>query len=144
MCKVDGQGCVEVKDLKLFQGLKSGLNGVCDKVKSSKPVVAVKNSPSSSGTSKSSIALISASAVILLTGLIVGFIYLRGYLRRRNRNTNPDMFLFNKLQRHASVSLMSQPTDSVERLNARLSNVGGARFTRWAVLSNDSAGASGI
>lgn len=130
VCEVAGQGCVKVNDMKVFEGIK-GVNGVCDKIKASKPVVA------SGSNTKPPIAVICGSAALLLTALIVFFIYIRGHLKRRHRNTSPDIFLFNKLQRSTSQSLMTQPTDSAERLNARLSSVSGARFTRWAALSNE-------
>lgn len=145
MCKsgTEGHGCVEVKDLKLFQEFKGKFNGVCDMVAKGKEAPAITR-PQKSTMSTSSALLISGSAGIILTILIICFIYFRGRLKRRHRNTNPDMFLFNKLQRHASQSLaMAQKSNSAERLNMRLSSVGGARFTRWAALSNETAPGSG-
>jgi hypothetical protein len=141
MCKVEGQACVAVKDLKLFQPFRGKFNGVCDKIKSREAPLTNKSSTTKASMSNSSIALISGSAVIILTLIIFCLIYLRAYLKRRNRNDNPDMFLFNKLQRHASPSLpMAQRSNSAERLNMRLSSMGGARFTRWAALSKENDG----
>lgn len=135
MCKAADQGCMEVKDLRLFRGLKGRFNGICDKVKNNSTV------KSSSTGSNKSIVLISGSIAILLTAFVIGFLYLRGYLKRRYRDKNPEMFLFNKLQRNASQTLSNhQQSNSVDRLNARLANVSGARFTKWTALSNESIG----
>lgn len=144
-CKAEGQGCVKVKDFKVFQGIQGKFDGVCDKLKNIKPPpppTIKKSNPNVTkmAISNLSVAIISGSTVILLTLLIICFIYLRGYFKRRHHNTSPDMFLFNKLQRNASQTMAAaQKSNSLERLNMsmRLSNVGGARFTRWAALTNE-------
>lgn len=138
----EGEGCMEVKgkDSKIFQGLP--FTGVCSaKAKTATTISDASNvsKSSSSGLSKSSIAFLSSASVLLLIGSIIGFIYLRGYIKRLNRNKSPDMFLFNKLQRSTSQNIhqLSNAGPEVEQLNSRLSNVNGARFTRWAILSSD-------
>ncbi len=142
-CKVGGSGwcsesasekCTEVSDSKMFKGLT--FNGICEK--------ADKINSKSSGTtstSKSTIALFSSGSILLLIGSIIGIVYFRGYIKRRSRNNNPDMFLFDKLQRSTSQHLQNPGQNSValpqEQMNSRLMDVTGARFTRWSALSED-------
>ena len=132
----EAENCAIVKDRRMFQGLT--FNGVCTGTE-------MKNK--SSGTfkqlgtrSKSSIILIGGSALILLVGLIIGFSYLRGYMRRRHRNNSPDLFLFQKLQRNPSQNFQRTTSNAPiagDQLDFRLSGMGGARFTRWAALSDN-------
>lgn len=134
--------CSILKDSDILKGLADSYKGVCklgDKRSTTEGDSTVKSSSTSS--SSPSVALISTVSIVSILSLIVVLIYLRGRLRRRNRNTNPDMFLFDKLQRSASQqSGMIGSTGSVvlnDQLNAKLSGVGGARFTRWAVLTEE-------
>ena len=134
--------CSILKDSDILKGLADSYKGVCklgDKRSTTEGDSTVKSSSTSS--TSPSVALISTVSVVSILSLIVVLIYLRGRLRRRNRNTNPDMFLFDKLQRSASQqSGMIGSTGSVvlnDQLNAKLSGVGGARFTRWAVLTEE-------
>lgn len=137
-----GLGCVEAKGLKGLKGSKR-FNGVCDKLKTqSKPISASSGGSRKSSSSSSSNASAVIGGVVLgvfLVAAVIGFIYFRGYLKRKHRNNSPDMFLFDRLQRSTSQSILSVQSTSKpmpDRLNERLSEMGGARFTRWAALSN--------
>ena len=137
----DGESCSMVKNSNIFKGLKAenSFKGICK----SDGKMSVEANDSKESSKSPSIALISVFSIVSLIVLIAGCIYLRGRLRRRNRNNNPDLFLFNKLQRSASQNGLSKGPGSngsvalSDQLNAKLSNAGGARFTRWTVLSEE-------
>lgn len=135
-----GQTCFSVKDLKIFEGLKYNFNGVCDTANSSKPIKPQKQPQPPNNQSKPSttkIAMLSGSSLIILTFLALGFIYLRGYLKRRNRDNNPEFFLFDGMQKsssQAAIPTVDAPTQA-QVLHSKLSGVGGARFTRWGALT---------
>ena len=131
----EGQTCFSVKDLKIFKGLKNNFNGVCDTANSSSKTT---HPPHIQGkTSKTKIAMLSGSSLIILTFLALGFIYLRGYLKRRNRDNNPEFFLFDGMQKsssQAAIPIIDAPNQA-QVLHSKLSGVGGARFTRWGALT---------
>lgn len=134
----NGQECVETREFKALKAYDGLYNGVCDKAKATPKNPEITSGRLMSNTSKSSIAILGSVIILLLIGLTVLFVYFRGYMRRRYRNNNPDMFLFNKLQKNTNQVLGQQPAQqSADRLNERISGVSGARFTRWAALSDE-------
>jgi hypothetical protein len=137
-CPSENQNCKIISDLKIFKGLNGTFNGVCEQAKATRTKGTVDaNTSNSTGTGKSSMLITGAIVILAIAAMMAGFVYLRKYLRRRNRDNNPDMFLFNKLQRNASQALLQQqqPQQSPhDILNSRLSTVNGARFTKWAAL----------
>lgn len=110
-------------DKSAIKGLRGGFDGIC---KSGNPSINGKELISATKAKSGSSSLFVPLTIVIgaLIGLVLGFLWLRSWSKRRNINGDPQKFLFKQ----------SQSSLPGERLDSKLLKMGGTHYTVWAPL----------
>ncbi len=110
-------------DKSAVKGLKGAFLGFCKSGKAPKTGKEMVSSAVSKGNSSGLLVPLTVGVGVLI-GAVLGFLWLRSWMKKRAVNSDPKNFLF-------KAAKASVPD---ERLDNRLLKMPGARYTVWAPL----------